>query len=471
MFRILTPHLFLLKMYPPMKLSRTEFLTLCQALEAKFYRQCDEKEPPVTPPKNKSDLYGWNADYEGFNLPRAIGEDPAVVQFMEGQRAPLPTNLKSSLYEKRMAVEKGRINEVSLDNFYTGYFLAYLDCKNEGEFREKHLVQDTRIVAYKGFYFSYRLYTVWEFDLEIDYGKHPFPTREWGIHTTETADEQSYSGSAKLHSPYLYINLEHSSDDPLTQQKRYGEIHMIGYVGEKKPQEIPIIQCSMTWASKFGYPVSSEVMLYKLGERNQAIPIETIREIKKYLMIKHVMFRIPNRIITGLENLRIKGHTIYDLAELPSKYRVWTKYKNGIVQSCLTINDDFQATFETSTYGTYANRQSLLLDVTSVYDRKKVCMSHHPDKGADLIAYVIMDIPVKNAVLTRGVFCSIGRAGAENPHFGWIFLKRENPKVDFVVKVFDGNEWKQMVDDTPDLKDFHDMFHRFSDRDMPFEHE
>ena len=148
--------------------------------------------------------------------------------------------------------------------------------------------------------------------------------------------------------------------------------------------------------------------------------------IKRYLILKHNRIRVKaNPGDDLLASLRVKGNPVNFIEQMIGVYRVLNFNSQGnLVISKFIINEDYTSSFEVATFGPSENIQVCLMEISSVV-RRRLCITTYPKIGANIIAYVMVNIfRNQSAELTEGTFSSVGGNGATNPFAGPIVLQR-----------------------------------------------
>lgn len=320
---------------------------------------------------------------------------------------------------------------------------------------------------YKAFFYTYRKHETREVDFEINITNGKIQVKVIGLHFDDDTEEdtgEEYLGFAEKAGNRLFINLDICYPESVHGPKEPKKLHIILQFGNKKLGNHYIIIGVAQWVSSYGYPVSAEILLFKLNKQGGFISDENLTKIRRYMMFKRSMRRVPNRLVDIPDDLMIKTNRLDQLSDIVGVYRVWTYYKEGIVQSRFTIKPNFDTTFETKTYGKESgDTQVCLLNISTIQGRQRICMSHHPKIGTEILAYSIIDIPFEDIQLTKGVFCSMGRQSSEHQHCGWMVLKREPWNSGFDIGVYPIEKLNSLIQAQPDLKELLKLFNQHSD--------
>jgi TIR domain len=320
---------------------------------------------------------------------------------------------------------------------------------------------------YKAFYYTYRKHETREIDFSIKVSKGVVSATVKGLHFDEKTEEETgeeYFGLAERAGNRLFFNLNIMYPENYLGSKESKKLQVILQFGNKNLSSHTMIVGAAQWISSYGYPVSAEILLFKLKTQNGFVEETDLTKIRRYMMFKRSMRRIPDRIVDITDDLKIKSNRLDQLSDILGEYRVWTYYKEGIVQSRLSITPDFNATFETRTYGRESgNIQVCLFNISTIQGRQRICMSHHPRIGTEILAYSIIDIPLEDQLLIKGVFCSMGRQGADYQHCGWMALRREQKDTYFDVEIYTPEKLQILIQAQPDLKDMFKFFNHYSD--------
>ena len=352
---------------------------------------------------------------------------------------------------------------------------AYLDVVNGIEkvalnIRKESLidesVQSDEFFFYKAFTYTYRRHETRDFDFSIVVSKGKISATVKGLHFDETTGEdtgEEYFGSAEIVGKRLFFNLNIRYPENNLARNEPKRLHVILQFGDRNLRNHAMVIGAAQWISSYDYPVSAEILLFKIQNEKGYVPEMDLLKIKRYMMFKRSMRRVPERIVDTPDDLKIKGNVLHQLSDIVGVYRVWTYFKEGIVQSRFTIMSNFNAIYETKTYGKESGDIQVCLLNISNHGRQRICISHHPEKGTEILAYSIIDIPLEEQVLTKGVFCSMGRQAAEYQHCGWMVLKREAWESDFDVAVYSPEKLQNLLLAHPSLKDMLRFFNQYSD--------
>ncbi len=393
--------------------------------------------------------------------------------FSIGQLQILPKNAKAitswpNQDEAYSEVAKG-IDEAAqrlISKIYKPDDLKASGNEDSPEFNEEYFY-------YKAFFYTYRKHETREIDFALEITSKGILANVSGLHFIEETGEKTgekYYGYAEEVGSRLFFNLDIKYQKDYIGSKEQTKLQIILHLGEMSLKRQIMIVGTAQWISSYGYPVSAEILLYRTQSSEDIVPFDDLDKIKRYMMFKRSMRRIPDRIVSKTGDLRIKNNRLDQLSDIQGVYRVWTYYREGIIQSRLTIFENYNAKFETKTYGRESgDSQVCLLNISTIQGRQRICMSHHPPLGTEILAYSIIDIPLEDQGLTKGVFCSMGRQGAEHQHCGWLVLKKEQMATDFEVSIYSSDKIKFLVQTNPSLKDMLKLFNLHSENKLKFE--
>jgi len=426
-----------------MPLDKHWFVKLHDALLAKFKEEC--LRTGETYPSNSNQLYGYGNYNERLpSLVDALNEHPAVKSHLENLNAGKKSNeqgFKSIngkyLYNKMQEVEDEKTKEIKLNDFYETIYLKYLGYKDLEAFQDAN----ARAIAwthYECFYYSFKNHAVQSFGMKLSFEADEIRARIKGFHD-ET--EEQLEGTAEHKNGRLHIRAFNASGY---------EIFLVATLGNERPQQLQYMYCAFLTVSSAGFPVSHRGMLLKTND--QPLNEESMLRVKRYMMLKRQSIRAPFRTLYALEDLKVNSNNSVDrIAHLVGTYRVWRYDDEGnIVQSKLTIADDYTTTLYSDLFTKEFNEQICLLDISTEYNHR-LCISTHPSNtSTQIIYYAMVEIPHKRRVkYLNGVFCSVG-AGREKSIGRDMVLY--NDKSEFKPTLIEKEEIKGFVDGKPDLQ-------------------
>jgi len=416
------------------------FLTGNKAVQH-YFRKKEIKRNKLNP------KYFYNISLEASKLEDTEDVISADVKYLDI----LAVYLSEDIEQYKLAVAGDKEARLSFKNFED-----YVD-KNPAISSEEREVQLTLLrsdpgkvsnnaTSYKAYYYSYREFSIKEFDISIDYvnqdgGK--FPVRAIGIHSQgdSQTDKRVYEGEAFQTTTCLSMNLFNTDHNhPLT---------IIGYTSHQRAKNMRIIISTYQGISLWGYPISAETILVKNGANMQELS-----HIQAYLRIQRRNFYIPPRIHTDLKQLKARNIRTEELARLVGRYCIWNiSGKGQIVQSVFTIDEDYGAYLHTLPAEGVRSRHVCVMSVSTTAG-KKLCVSSHPSIGISVINYAIINCFAERDGLSNGVYCSIGPHEQANSISGCLVAMKTTEDIE--AKILTNEDLRQLLQKGT----YERMFHR-----------
>lgn len=277
---------------------------------------------------------------------------------------------------------------------------------DKGELSEEDLA-----TKYIGLYWSYVAGTRRSLEVWINhYNKSgaKIPAKIVGLHSTdkEEFDGVNYSGMAEEIQSCISMTLKESIHGrPLS---------IIGYKGHLPLRNMENIFCVAAGISKFGYPVSIELILVKLTDKQKAIPsnellnrIEGLPLLDFYLQMQRRNFRIPPRIVNDLSTIQARRQRPIEALHVRGTYRLWSiEYRGKINQIKFEIKEDFSVVFHTTANNNFTKQRGVFSFNTHF---NKLCISAHNEYGIEVLAYYFLDFDLEgDNKIGKGIYCGIG---------------------------------------------------------------
>jgi len=380
--------------------------------------------------------YFYNISLEASKLDDAEDVISADIKYLDI----LAVYLSENIEQYKLAVEGNNEARLSFKNFED-----YVD-KNPAINDEEREVQLTLLrsapgkvsdsaTPYKAYYYSYREFSIKEFDILIDYvnkdsGK--FPVQAKGIHSQgdSQTDERMYEGQAFQTTTCLSMRLLNADHNhPLT---------IIGYTSHQRAKNMRIILSTYQAISLWGYPISAETILVK-----NSATMQELSHIQAYLRIQRRNFYIPPRIHTDLKQLKARNIRTEELARLVGRYCIWNiAGSEQVVQSVFTIEEDYGAYLQTLPADGVRNRHVCVLSVSTTAG-KKLCVSSHPSQGISVINYAIIDCFAERDGLSDGVYCSVGPHERSQSISGCLVAMKTTEEIE--AKTLNKKELRQLL--------------------------
>jgi hypothetical protein len=370
----------------------------------KFKKDC------TNPPTTDVALFGFNEhENEENNIRAFMGKDPSVSSYLkslnaekEGEKKKVEkkTHINGKYLYNKIQEWKGKAEDIKITPFYEAVFLKYLGYESMVAFKESY--DSARVFTkYKCFFYSFRYHKIREFSMEIDFQQGI--VRQKGIHQYDTNIE--YKGNFVRQRSCIDIRLTNEAND---------SISMLGYVGDiQEPQRMKIISIAVLFKASEGFPMAVEALMYRIDKEDENNDWETSQgtTIKKFLNLKRNNFRISPEITQKTEGLTVKRTNVEFINNMISTYRIWSYDSNhNIIQTKFIVNSDYTADLFTSYNDARENKQTCLLNISTVI-RPTLVVSAHPLNGMGLLSYALIEIAHANDLLIEGVFCTVGIRG------------------------------------------------------------
>lgn len=412
------------------KLSATEFTQLFEKILEKHLGRVDLSQVD----KNASAYFGFR-EHDPFpvdeavvasnantssSLKKAMVEDPKIFAYLtEIFKRDIPKNKwkegldarhffnGQNLYNKYKEIYKEHSEECTLQDPYASVYAMYAGYDNLTSFQNSisniaKTSSPPRTTEYRAFFYSYIKHDIREFRLQIDWSKQPFEIRQRGFHDFNLEPEYVGFGILVQDKIHAMVKDEVSGD-------RMNLIISSGF----EPEEQQAMLCTVQAVSshKGRSPMCCEAMLV-LDNLPLSVTEET--RIKRFLFLHRYNFKVKGEEL-ALDFLEAKRRDV-DMIDYLSgfHYRVWHFDEDyNIVQSVMTINAYYKATFYTALYHRdILNEQVCLIEinVSDALRSQTLCISTHPKKGAMIVSYMMLNLPSheKSNVL-GGIICLTGQ--------------------------------------------------------------
>ncbi len=340
------------------------------------------------------------------------------------------------MYNKRQEAKREKVEEISIKEFYETIYLYYLNFNNWQEFRDSFELE-TNWKQFQCFYYSFKRHEVGTFIVQLGFGEQVRQARVRGFHD-ET--DNYLEGTAK----HEYGRL----DVKVSNNKNY-EITLIATTGTERLENLKYMHCAFLTVSSIGFPISHRGFLIKVD--SDEIEENDLLKVKRYMMLKRKVLRVPSKVIFKLDDLQINGNNAVDeISHMIGTYRIWRYNEKGdIVQSKLTIKDDYTTTLYSSLYRGGLNTQTCVISISTQFNHE-LCLSAHPAGiGTQVISYAIIEIPyTDNYKFIHGVFCTVGVGQEKSIGRNMILYMDET---NFEPKIINKDEIEDMIQEHADL--------------------
>lgn len=353
------------------------------------------------------------------SLKKVLWDDPEIARFLSREGLKRQDFNGQNLYNKFIEVFDNQAESCAIEEPYATAYILYAGFKDVNAFlseapQDRSVRAQRPMTVLKAFYWSYRRNSIREFQLRCDFSSAPFYIEQTGYH--DSIREPVYKGEGKLVDGKIQVTLIdkesrdemkitiNSGDNPLSSEAMLGSVMAVSAHEERSP-------------------VCFEVLL--VNKSGPLDPEDELR-IKRFLFLHRRNFRVKN-IAVNLRNLQAKRRAVDVLSGMVAYYRCWRfdEQFEHLLSSVFYLAEDYKAYCYTAHHRrNNLNRQVCLLDL--LYDdesnKSTLCVSTHPDQGADLLSSLYIEIIRERHELTGGVMCI---SGEDHPYMRSIALLKE----------------------------------------------
>ncbi len=386
-------------------LKRHEAETLFKAITNQYEERC--KTAGKTIPTNQDEYFGFNdkADHSD-SLKGNMEAHPKVADFLKRTNQGKPqekTGYKKIngkyLYNKKQALEKEGLTEISLSSFYLTVYCNYLNCEGMEDFRKKFLLASSK-VRYHAFYFSKRDYRVKHFtiDIELSAGRE-CEVEAWGFHEDRRKDP--FKGTGIIKSSNLFVNL--LNEEGIEMKLIFPE-HSPRFSDEQYRHGV------MLTISYDNFPVSVRLLMIKIGsDQQEASEPDTLRA-ERYLMFHQKNLRAPQERISSLTSLTVRDEPIENIVHMIGNYWVWHYSDKYLVQFKMEILPDFSVRIPDHPLHLGGNVNQIGQVSASRLANNCLCIGLRPENSFQILSFMMIEIPqsILQGNILRGSYCTVG---------------------------------------------------------------
>lgn len=384
------------------------FVLLHDAIVDEHAKRCEEKGVEV--PSTTTALYGHGQDADEKNSITAMMlETEAVKNYIEKNGKKRSINGKA-LYDRRLNAKKG--NAITLPRLYAAIYPLFLGYDNLEAFLQANTTPGA-VVYYTGYYFSKQSEQVKIFACQLTSNREAYDVSLKGFH--EGALKDPFSGTGKIGKRNLFINASNEDGIGMTV---IVPVDSTDFINKQT-----YLHGVLTTITSDDFPLSTRILLVKqTGLKKQELRKEKL-SISRYLALHRQILRAPRENIGKLEDLAIRGEIVDSLVAMIGTYWIW-RYSNGnIVQTKMTIKDDFSVLIKQPMYNAPYSEQIGVVNISRAFNHC-LCITSLAMRGPhayQVLSFCIVEIlqTQTNFGFLNGAFCNVGTVGTDNqPIFG-----------------------------------------------------
>ncbi len=398
---------------PKLKLSRSAFLRLHDAILEEYQKDCDGAG--ITKPKVEAIVYGYN---EHEKHPHTIAafmlKRPEIAKHLNQNNGRLQS---SYLYNKLKAAEKLTSGTITITEPYATAYLLYIGCKNIEEFKKKYEQSDTT-EAYKGFYFSRLDNRVNDFELHLTHNGEDCIASLTGFFNGNRPEP--FTGAGRVKSRNLFLNLENKQGIEMKL--------IIPLEGDRirLPNYIPGV---LTTISSDDFPLSVRFLLAKKQVDNRPLSEEDELRIRRYITLHRQTLRASKESIRNLRyDLKIRGEDVESLAHMVGTYWIWQYMGNDIVQLKMIIQEDYSIHITNPLFRGNLAEQMGVISINRTVRDLNICISVLPKNSEkeQTHSFFMIELPMRtdHGNLLKGAFSTVEQQKDE-PFGGALSLIKE----------------------------------------------